>query len=134
MPYGIHFVSESENPVGFWLWRIATAVQDAEEYQDEAAGLVTDVEDTALHRLASDLPGVQRNDAHLEADADDAGRELSEGQSDLRTAQAVADGKDAHDAATVATLQQIFAKVAGERDIAQSNADSSFEQVEKHPF
>ena len=138
MPYGIHFVSESENPVGFWLWRIATAAQDAEEYDDEAGNLVVDVETTAVHGLVDHIPvvnhSVHQADQRLEADAASTTANATAANQYVASAQQVAAGKDPHDATTIAALQQIFAKVAVDRDSAKVQADQSFDQVERHRF
>lgn len=138
MPYDVHFVSEQENPVGFWLWRIATAIQDAEEAAEEVSNLRTDVEGSALHRLVDHIPvvsgEVRRDDRNLDALAGSEGTREAALPQQLTAAQQLAAGHDPHDAATVAALQQIYAQVAGQRDGAQSEADSAVDEVERHPF
>jgi hypothetical protein len=134
MPYGIHFVAQAENPVGFWLWRIATALQDAEEAAGETANLAIDVETSALHGFAAPLPGVAEHDRALDDNAAGAAWAHSAAGRELAAAQAVAEGKDPHDAATIAELQAIFARVAGEAAAAEGAADASAGQVEDHPF
>ena len=134
MPYGIHFVAEAENPVGFWLWRIATAVQDAEEATDESANLAIDVETSAFHRFAAPLPGVAEGDAALDQDAMGSAWASTDARKRLAEAVELARGKDPHDSATIQALQRIFAGASGDAASAQGAADDSAGRVEKHPF
>lgn len=137
MPYGIHFVSQQENPVGFLTWRVASLAQDASEFSGEVRASADAVNDLAHQRVAFEDLISSPKTAH--AANDDAqhilASELSvpdKAQALVLQAQQLAEGKDAHDADTIAKLQLVVTAAEQLSGRAQGDSDQAFNDLTSH--
>ena len=130
MAYGIHFVSQDENPVGFWLWRIATAVHDAEEFTEEARNLPLDEESSELYRhFLRHEHWYRSKTVGMELESVSSQGAFHHAQLALQHAREVAQDKDPHDAATIATLGEIFNAVSADMNTAKAAADTAADSL-----
>ena len=134
MPYGIHFVSRDENPVGFLVWRIASLTQDASLASEEAG-----VESGALDTLRDDHTpfdfrelgsGEARAAASADMEAAEAARQVPGMSGLLSQALQLASGKDPHDPDTIAALEKLVAQAQTGAQTAEADADAGFGNLE----
>lgn len=125
MPYGLEFHRQEENPVTHWLWRIATAVQDAEEFGEESTNIALDESGSSLYRhFLRHEPWYRRKVAQMNAEGVHVQTVLGHARLALEHAREIAKDKAPNDQKTVVALQEIYEAVSKDVGTARSNADS----------
>ena len=130
MPYGLEFHRQEENPVAHWLWRIATAVQDAEEFGDESTNVALDESTSMLYRhFLHHAPWYRKKVEQMNADGKQATTALDHARLALDQAREIAKDKAPNDQQTVAALQAIYEAVIKDLGTARAEADGEVDSI-----
>jgi hypothetical protein len=130
MAYGIEFVDQQTNQVGFWLWRISTAVHDTEEFSEEAQNLVLDEDSSELYRhFLRHEPWYKHRVADMQQDGVGSLSVFQHAQLALEHAREIAKDRGPDDSQAIASLEQIFEAVSHDMEKARSLADDSASKI-----
>ena len=134
MGLGVHFVSRDENALGFAVWQVSAAAQDAVDYAGESEAAANALKDESWHFIG--VGEVEHVVLHSEATEQEqikveAGRAreaqdvASQAVALLRQAQKIAEGKRPDDAEAIAAVNRLWEKAKQLAEAAKAGADST---------